>query len=148
MVFSPDGSQLYVGQTFRGWTRNSTDGLKRVSYTGKTPFEVQNISITKSGFRLTFTEPVDASTLSQLSNYKAQSYWYKSHYKYGSPQMDVTELPITSAQVSADGHTVDLTIPGIQPRRIIQLDLGEGLLATDGSTIGNPTICYTVRKLR
>ena len=148
LVFSPDDSQLYVGQTFRGWTRNSADGLKRVSYTGETPFEMQNISITKTGFRLTFTKPVDESTLSRLSHYKAQSYWYKSHHNYGSPQMDVTELSVTSAQVSADGRTVNLTIPGIQPKRIVQFDLGEGLVAADGSTIGNPTICYTVRKLR
>lgn len=148
LVFSPDGSQLYVGQTFRGWTRDSTDGLKRVTFTGDTPFEVQNISITKTGFQLTFTKPVDPTTLSQLSHYKAQSYWYKSHHNYGSPQHDVTELAVTSAQVSADGLTVDLTIPGIKPRRIVQFDLEADLIATDGSTIGNPTICYTVRKLR
>lgn len=148
LVFSPDGTQLYVGQTFRGWTRDSTDGVKRVTFTGETPFEVQKISITKTGFKLTFTKPVDAATLSQLSNYKTQSYWYKSHYHYGSPQHDVTDLKVTNARVSTDGRTVDLTIPGIEPKRIVQFDLGADLVATDGSTIGNPTICYTVRKLR
>lgn len=148
LTFSPDGTQLYVGQTFRGWTRNSTDGVKRVTFTGETPFEVQNISITKTGFKLTFTKPVDATTLSQLSHYKTQSYWYKSHYHYGSPQQDVIALKVTNASVSADGRTVDLTIPGVEAKRIVQFDLGEGLVATDGSTIGNPTICYTVRKLR
>lgn len=148
LTFSPDGTQLYVGQTFRGWTRNSTDGVKRVTFTGETPFEVQNISITKTGFKLTFTKPVDAKTLSQLSHYKTQSYWYKSHYHYGSPQQDVIALKVTNASVSADGRTVDLTIPGVEAKRIVQFDLGEGLVATDGSTIGNPTICYTVRKLR
>ncbi|GAB5560777.1 MAG: hypothetical protein SynsKO_24240 [Synoicihabitans sp.] len=148
LVFSPDGTQLYVGQTYRGWTRESTDGLKRVTYTGDLPFEMKSISLTETGFRLNFTKPVDPAALSQLSNYVAQSYWYKSHHGYGSKQMDVTELKVTAARASADGLAVDLTIPGIEPKRIVQLDLGAGLLDTDGSAIGNPTICYTVRKLR
>lgn len=148
LVFSPDGSQLYVGQTFRGWTRDSTDGLKRVTFTGENPFEVQNISIQPNGFKLTFTKPVTDEILSQLSNYTAQSYWYKSHFSYGSPQMDVTPLKVTAATVSADGLQVDLTIPGIEPRRIVQLDIAPGFVARDGTPLGNGLLCYTVRKLR
>jgi glucose/arabinose dehydrogenase len=148
LAFSPDGTQLYVGQTFRGWSRHNAEGLKRITFTGEPPFEVLNISLQKDGFRLTFTKPVTADVLSQLSHYSAQSYWYKSHHPYGSPQLDVTPLPVTAAKVSADGLQVDLTIPGIKPRRIVQLDLAPELVAQDGSKIDNPLICYTVRNLR
>lgn len=146
--FSPDGRTLYVGQTYRGWGRDTAEGLKRITYTGEVPFEVQNISLLPNGFRLTFTKPVDPAALAQLSHYTAQSYWYKSHHQYGSPQQDITPLPITTAIASADARQVDLIIPGIEPRRIVQLDIAPGLIARDGSALANATLCYTVQRLR
>ena len=34
-------------------------GLQRVTWNGKTPFEVKSMNLTETGFRFTFTEPVD-----------------------------------------------------------------------------------------
>jgi glucose/arabinose dehydrogenase len=148
MVFSPEGNRLYVGQTYRGWSRHNAEGLKRVTYTGEVPFEVKHVSITKTGFKLTFTRPVDPGVISDLSQYTVKRFWYRSHYNYGGPQQDTTVLPVSRAIASPDGRSVDLIMDGVLPRHIVQFELGAELVSTSGHSIGNPTICYTVRSLR
>ncbi|MEM1297280.1 MAG: hypothetical protein AAGH89_18090, partial [Verrucomicrobiota bacterium] len=54
LAFSPDGTSLYVGQTGRGWGKIS-EGIQRISYTGNLPTDVQNCSLTHTGFDLKFT---------------------------------------------------------------------------------------------
>lgn len=145
LVFSPDGKTLYVGQTYRGWG-NLAEGLKRVTYTGELPFEVQNIELEKDGFRLTFTKPIDSKNSYKLSNYNVKSYWYKSHHAYGSPQMDLQELGVSKVEV--DGKTLFMQIPNLQADRIAEINLPSALAATDGTPLGQGQICYTIRKLK
>ena len=148
LVFSPDGKSLYVGQTVRGWSgRNTAEGMKRITFKGETPFDVQNISIREDGFVLTFTKPLDPLAAKERSNYVASSYWYKSHYQYGSAQMDPTDHPVTAVEVSPDRLSVRLTIPGLSPRRIVEFNFAESLIAQDGSKLGPSPLCYTVRKI-
>src|SRR5262249_57774135 len=61
LVFGPDAS-LYVGMTNRGWGSlgGKPYGLQRLVYTGLVPFEIHTVQLTKSGFDLTFTKPLDA----------------------------------------------------------------------------------------
>ena len=148
LVFSPDGKELYVGQTFRGWAgRNTAEGMKRISFTGETPFALQDISLREDGFVLSFTKPLDAISARDLANYTAKSYWYKSHYHYGSPQIDTTELPVVAVQVSPDRRSVRLSIPGLEPRRIVELNFTPSLKAQDGSSLDETPVCYTIRRL-
>ncbi|MEM9158410.1 MAG: hypothetical protein AAGB46_05115 [Verrucomicrobiota bacterium] len=147
LVFSPDGRSLYTGQTVRGWG-NPSEGLQRITFTGKTPFEVQSMSLQKSGFKIRFTKPVDKASASELSNYAMSRYWYLSSHRYGSNQKDMTEIAIKDAEVSQDGLTVSLKIDGLEAKRIFELNLQEGLLARDGSRISQPQICYTANTLR
>ena len=62
LVFGPDGS-LYVGMTNRGWGSlgGKPYGLQRLVYTGVLPFEIHAMKLTKDGFDLTFTKPLDAA---------------------------------------------------------------------------------------
>ena len=63
LVFGPDGS-LYVGMTNRGWGSlgGKPYGLQRLVYTGVPPFEIQEMRLTKDGFDLTFTKPLDSAS--------------------------------------------------------------------------------------
>ncbi|MDQ8187967.1 hypothetical protein [Pelagicoccus sp. SDUM812002] len=145
LAFSPDGKSLYVGQTYRGWG-NLAEGLKRITFTGEMPFDLQKIALQPDGFRLTFTKQLDQESAGQLANYSAKSYWYKSHHQYGSPQMDDRELPVES--VTINGNEAVLVIPGLEPDRIVELNLADTLLAEDGTPIAHGLICYTIRKLK
>jgi plastocyanin len=145
LVFSPDGTQLYVGQTVRGWG-NPSEGLQRVTFTGALPFDVKAMTLTKEGFTLTFTKPVEAIGGARPGSYKAKHYRYRYSPAYGSPQIDEADLAVGAATLSADGLTVTLAIAGLQVDRIVQLDLD--LNAADGSRIRQPRLCYTINRLR
>ena len=56
-----------VGQTNRGWGSlgGKPYGLQRLVYTGVVPFEIHTMKLTKSGFDLTFTKPLDPATARQ-----------------------------------------------------------------------------------
>jgi hypothetical protein len=145
LVFSPDGTQLYTGQTVRGWGQPA-EGLQRISFTGETPFDVKTISLTKEGFVLTFTKPVDPVGGTRASSYRAKRYWYRYSPQYGSPQMDETKLTIGTAVLSADGLTATIAVDGLETKRIVELDLD--LKAADGTRLRQPVVCYTINRLR
>ena len=145
LVFSPDGSSLYTGQTMRGWG-TPAEGVQRISFTGEMPFDVKTISLTKEGFVLTFTKPVEADGGSRPASYQAKRYYYRYGPAYGSPQMEETDLKVAAATLSADGLTATLAVDGLQINRIVQFDLD--LKAADGTKLRQPQFCYTVNRLR
>src|SRR5919202_603728 len=75
LAFGPDGS-LYAGQTDRGWgsVGGKTFGLQRLVYTGVVPFEIHAMKLTRDGFDLTFTKPLDKTSAERLAGYSLQSF--------------------------------------------------------------------------
>ncbi|NOY00715.1 MAG: hypothetical protein GXP30_13450, partial [Verrucomicrobia bacterium] len=146
LCLSPDGKALYVGQTYRGWGRPA-EGLKRVTYTGELPFAVQKMSLTKKGFDLTFTKPVNREQALKIGEYQFSHYYYEFSQRYGSPQMGVTPVVVKTVTVSEDGKTVSVDLGEIVPRQIYQLDFA-GLKSEDGSAMSHGMLCYTVQRLR
>ncbi|MEQ8766972.1 MAG: PQQ-dependent sugar dehydrogenase [Planctomycetota bacterium] len=112
MAWSPD-AKLFVGMTNRGWGSrgNSTEGLQRLDWTGRTPFEIREMRVTRDGFRLVFTRPVDAESARELSGYRLESYTYLLHSTYGSPEVEKQTLSVSEARVSRDGLSVELVVP-------------------------------------
>ncbi|WP_288425238.1 hypothetical protein [uncultured Spirosoma sp.] len=145
LAFAPDGS-LWLGQTDHGWLGDR--GIQRIRYTGGTPLDILAMTLTPTGFDLTFTQPVDESTAQQLANYQVRSYYYEYHRAYGSPQKDVQVVPVSAVQLSPDHRTVSLTLARLQPRRIYELHLGK-LTGNNGQKkLMNQVICYTLNRLR
>jgi hypothetical protein len=147
LVFNPEGDTLYTGQTVRGWGKNS-EGMQRVSFNGKTPFEVKGMSLLKDGFKLTFTKPVKKDVASKTDNYKFKRYWYKSGHAYGSGQNDMTDIKVKSAVVSEDGLSVTLKMDGLEERRIFEMNLVGDFKSDKDEKVGQDKICYTLNKLR
>ena len=145
LVFSPDGTQLYTGQTVRGWGAPS-EGLQRITFTGGVPFDVKTISLTTTGFVLTFTKPLDSTAGARPASYQAKRYHYNYGPQYGSPVLEETKLTVSVVTLSADGLTATITLDGLKTDRIVQLDLD--LTAADGTRIRQPMVCYTINRLR
>ena len=145
LVFSPDGTQLYTGQTVRGWGMPS-EGLQRITFTGGVPFDVKTITLTTTGFALTFTKPLDPTGAARVASYQAKRYHYNYGPQYGSPVLEETKLTVGTATLSADGLTVTITVDGLKTGRIVQLDLD--LTAADGTHLRQPMVCYTINRLR
>src|SRR6185436_2585203 len=58
-----DGA-LFAGESARGWgsVGPGQQGIERLTWTGKVPFEIKEIRAQPDGFVLTFTQPVDRAT--------------------------------------------------------------------------------------
>ncbi len=144
LAFAPDGS-LWVGQAQeQAWTGD--EGIQRIVFTGKNPVEIYNMHLTSTGFDLSFTEPLDESTLANPANYKFKRYFYEYHKKYGSDQFDIQEIPVTNIKVSQDGKKVSLSLQSLKPGYVYELNL-TNIRTTKGQHLENNLICYTLNKL-
>lgn len=143
LAFAPNGS-LWAGQAQYGW--GGDNGIQRIVYTGKFPFDILNMKLTKEGFRLTFTEPLEAEDAMDLKNYTFHRYKYAYHSRYGSDRLDEKEIEVARVEVSDDRRSVLLVPEELQSQYVYQLDLRE-LKNEAGSVLGTRVICYTVNQL-
>ena len=142
-----DGA-LLVGMTGRGWPAagGRAFGLQKVSWTGALPMEIQSLKVTKTGFDLTFTKPLDPAVAGSTKAYSLKYFHYLYHSTYGSPQQGETPVPVTAAKLSADRKTVSLVLPSLVAGKIYELHLS-GMKAADGSEVVHPEAYYTLNKL-
>ena len=145
LCFDPNGKTLWVGHSNHGWA--GSRGIQKLTWTGRVPPDVHNISLTKSGFTLTFTVALDKATATTVENYPIKSYSYRYHQGYGSPQVNVKKRKPTKATLSDDGKTVTLELPEMQPRQLYEISLKQ-IKTTTGTPLLNPLVVYHAHNLR
>lgn len=128
--FSPKDGQLYV-TGMKGWgTYTVADGcLQRVRYTGGPTQFPTAIESHDNGVLLRFPESLDRAQAGAGSNHFVQCWNYRYSSGYGSPEFSLRHpdvpghdvLDVTSAHVLADGHSLFLEIPELQPAHQIHL---------------------------
>jgi len=143
VAFAPDGS-LWVGQTDHGWAGDK--GIQRITWTGKVPLDVKEMHLTKTGFEMTFTQPVETSAASNPESYKVRRYYYEYHAPYGSPEFDTQEVVPKSVALSEDRTKVTLEFDPLVAWRIYEFHLNV-LKGDDGTAIANPLVAYTLNHL-
>jgi hypothetical protein len=144
-----DGN-LYVGGGKRTWSTAAPKefSLDRVSFTGKTPFEVQAVHARKDGFDLAFTKPVDQKSAGDAGNYVVKQFTYKYQADYGSPEFDhngkvgATETPVTKVELLADGVTARLTVPALRTGYVTSFQLA--VSSAEDEDLRNDTFYYTL----
>lgn len=144
LAFAPDGS-LWVGQTDHGWPGDR--GIQRIVFTGKQPVDIYSMNLTATGFDLTFTQPVDASTAADPKNYKFRHYFYEYHKKYGSDQFDVQSIAVSNITISPDARKVSVSLASLKAGYIYELKLSN-IKAASGEPLTNDLVCYTLNKLK
>jgi glucose/arabinose dehydrogenase len=147
LAFLPDGS-LLVGESNRGWNSQGTRsfGLESIKWNGKTPFEVEKMEAQPDGFKLTFTDAVDAKTAADVKSYEMTSYTYLYHQKYGGDEMETAPVKIQSATVGEDGRTVLLKCEGLRAGFVHELHL-PGVRSAAGSALVRPEAYYTLNRI-
>jgi glucose/arabinose dehydrogenase len=147
---APDGT-IMCGLTNRGWGGEApADGLARVRWTGRTPFEIHSMRIVDAeanesnyGFELTFTRPVaaDWTPAARLITYDYDYWW-----EYGSPERHTTEHTIDSFEWSDDRQRLVVRTEGLLPAMAARLRF-EGCVADDGAPLLHNEISYTINQL-
>lgn len=139
LAFAEDGS-LYAGMTgYRGnWAwRGTTFGLQKLVPTGEVVFEMLDISARPDGFVVRFTKAADRAYLSEPANYAISTWRYELGPEYGGPDIDRHRLPVELAEVSEDGRSVYLRVPGLKAGYVVHLRTdppsqeGEAMWATE-----------------
>ncbi|HEY3901900.1 MAG TPA: hypothetical protein VGM54_25020 [Chthoniobacter sp.] len=143
VAFAPDGS-LWVGQTDHGWAGDK--GIQRISWTGKVPLDVKEMHLTKNGFEMIFTKPLEAAAANNAETYKVRHYYYEYHAPYGSKEFDSQEEVPKSVTVSEDRTEVTLEFESMVAWRVYEFHL-KGLKSDDGEEIANPLVAYTLNHL-
>jgi hypothetical protein len=145
--FTPDGN-LISGGTNRGWPVRGLKpyALERLEWTGKTPFEIERITITSSGFNVLFTKPVDPEAAAKPENYKLSTFTHKYHGGYGGPEIDQTTPEVTAVALSKDGLTATLTLDTLTKGHVHEFDLA-ALREKNGGELVHTFAFYTVNEI-
>jgi hypothetical protein len=144
IAFAPDGRSLYVCQTSRIW--GSGEGLQRIVFTGKVPMDILRMRLTRTGFDLAFTKPVDPATAADPAAWSFNHYYYLYHAVYGSPKTDVTPVKVAGVSISPDRLRASLTLEKLVPGRVYELRPGR-VRAADGSPLVTRLAAYTLNRL-
>lgn len=122
VLFGADNS-LIAGMTNRGWGSkgNRSEGLQRLVWNGKVPFEIHEMHATSKGFRLIFTRPVEVVSAAMPGSYQLESYTYEHHQGYGSKEMDKRKLRVKKILVHSDLRSVDLEVEGLRDGYVHEL---------------------------
>ncbi len=147
LIFGPDGD-LFVGMTSRGWSSLGMQsyGLQRVRWNGVTPFALREMRARPDGFELVFTGDVDPATAARAASYALKSYTYLYSSAYGSPEIDVRPLTVTSASVAEDRRSVRLKVEGLRELYVHELR-AEGVRSAEGAALAHPDAYYTLNRI-
>jgi cytochrome c551/c552 len=148
MSYAKDGS-MFVGETNRGWgsAGDANQGLQRLVWNGKMPFEMYTVKAMPDGFEVNFTMPVDRKSAENLNSYTVSSFLYKYHAVYGSPPVNTEVLPIKGVKISEDGKTVRVVMDGLRKYYIHHLDLSGIRAANTYHSLVHPSAYYTLNNI-
>ena len=148
MAWARDGS-LFVGETNRGWgsAGEANEGLQRLVWNSKIPFEMKAVRAMPDGFEVEFTQAVDSKSASDLASYSVESYIYKYQPVYGSPPVNTEKLKIRGVKLSADGLKARLIVENLRKYYIHTLKL-EGVREKENFySLVHPTAYYTLNNI-
>jgi cytochrome c551/c552 len=148
MAWAKDGS-LFVGETNRGWgsAGEENQGLQRLVWNNKIPFEMRAVRAMPDGFEIEFTLPVDKKSAEDIASYAVESFIYKYHPVYGSPTVEKKEHAIKGVKVSEDGMKARIIVENPRQYYIHNITL-EGLRDKANSySLVHPTAFYTLNNI-
>jgi cytochrome c551/c552 len=148
MAWAPDGS-LMVGETNRGWgsAGDANQGLQRLVWNGKLPFEMRAVRAMPDGFEIEFTKPVSKASAEDIASYNVESFLYKYHPVYGSPTVNSKACAVKGVKVSDDGLKARIIVDGLRPTYIHHIRV-DGVRSAEGSySLVHPMAYYTLNQI-
>jgi mono/diheme cytochrome c family protein len=124
----PSDGQLYLAG-FQIWQSNAKDvsSLTRLRYTGRPSTLPVEVHAGQQGIVVRFATRLDAASARDASHYGLQSWSYRRSSAYGSGHFKRDgsaghDRANVAAHLSADGRSVLLVVPDMQPVMQMQLD--------------------------
>ena len=148
MAWAKDGS-LMVGETNRGWgsAGDANEGLQRLVWNGRVPFEMRAVRAMPDGFEIEFTRPVDEKSAQDLASYSVYSYVYKYHPVYGSPPVNNMTNPVKGVKVSENGMKARIIVDSLRQYHIHAISLHGVREKENAYSLVHPTAYYTLNNI-
>lgn len=145
MAWAKDGS-LFVGETNRGWgsAGDANEGLQRLVWNNRVPFEMRTVKAMPDGFEIEFTLPVDKKSAADLASYSVESFIYKYHSVYGSPVVNNETCEVKGVKVSDDGYKVRIIVDNMRQYYIHNITLNGVRERDNFYSLVHPTGYYTL----
>ena len=106
------------------------------------------MNLTKDGFDLTFSMPLDAESAQNVANFKFKRFYYEYHQAYGSKQFDVKEIGVKSISLSDDKTKVHVVLDDMKAGYVYEMRLGEIINANKSKRVLNNLVCYSLNQLK
>lgn len=142
-------SSLFIGETNRGWgsAGEANEGLQRLVWNNKIPFEMKAVRAMPDGFEIEFTRPVDPKSAEDLASYAVESYIYKYHPVYGSPPVNTETCKVKGVKLSPDGLKARIIVENLRRYYIHTLRL-DGIREKETYySLVHPTAYYTLNNI-
>ncbi|MCH2598540.1 MAG: hypothetical protein MKZ94_03905, partial [Pirellulales bacterium] len=147
VAVSPRG-ELYVASIRdSGWGgANNIGTLAKLDFArSELPPGIAEVTVQSSGFRISFTAPVDASRAALLENYSIQSATRVSTTSYGGADRERRTDRITSVEVANDRMSVVLKVEALRVGFVYDIRLRN--LTADGGVFFPAEAYYTLRTI-
>ena len=114
--FHPGDGQLYCCGMF-AWAgdQQQPGGLYRIRYNGKPAHLPIGLAAKKSGVEVRFSDELDSDSACDPKNFVITVWDLKRTKNYGSKHFNERKLVVASAKLLADGKTVQLVLPDLEP---------------------------------
>ncbi|MDA7757275.1 PmoA family protein [Opitutales bacterium] len=143
IAMDESGESIYYASTARGWQRPD-EGIQRITYNGKMPFHIKDFKLTTDGFKFWFTKPLkDSKELAK--NINVRSFRFEYGYRYGSGEKDQKKHKILKHKGNGP---FEISIDGLEAGRIYEIKFEPQIRSNSGEEIENPTIHYTLNRLK
>jgi Glucose / Sorbosone dehydrogenase len=136
------GDKLWVGRTHLSWAGGENFGV--VERIGNSPLDALEINLTKTGFKVHFTQSLSASC-NNKTLWSIRRYTYAYHAEYGSPELEEQWMTPSDVILTEDGRCAELILPELQENFVYDFFFDK--LYTDKGLVPlNNRVAYTLRK--
>lgn len=142
------GGNLLCGGTNRGWPVRGVKpfALERLAWSGKMPFEINRVTIEPTGFKITFTKPVDLATGSSTDSYTISAFTHPYHGGYGGPEVDQHRPAVKAVRLAEDGLSAKISLEKLDQGFVYEFDL-QKLRSRDQEELLHRNAFYTVNEI-
>jgi len=121
--FNPGDGQLYAcGLSAWGSAQPELGGFYRIRYNGEKATIPIGVHVQAKGILIRFSHELNSKDVENIKSFQVQTWDLKRARTYGSDHYNTKTLPVTSATLSKDKKEVFLTITGIKPTRIMEIN--------------------------
>lgn len=150
LTWGPDGA-LYIGGVGNpgNWSHQGREwfGLQRMTYNGKSTFEMLAIRAKTNGMEIEFTEAISENMAKQLDSWMVRQWYYLPTANYGGPKLDDQELNILDIQLSSDRKRVFLELEGMQAGHVVYIQAKAPFKSVSGERLWSTEAWYTLNRI-